>query len=199
MLCLARLTYRDGHEWKIAERCVASIVKLCPNKAESGSKLCQRCSERPRDSKALSLSLHGDLTEPPPSYSHIYGSDWFWNKMEAHDEEPSMDWLMEAEAAHEAGMKRCNDAGVKPWHWEQELDIMPPPKRQAATKQEPVQTSKLPYKPIQIFHQESTQEPKQLVTDTQKLVKEGDVWVSETGHRFRVKEDGGVGEYIRKQ
>lgn len=196
-LCLARLAYRDVNTITIGEgRHIATVMKLCPNKAEKGSKLCKRCSERPKDGKAQSIALHGDLTEEPPSYSHVFGGKWFWTHLVV---DPPSYWLELAEAAQIEGEKRCIQAGVKPWRLEDYKDEMPPPKKKSTVVPVDPKIQKLPFKPIPQFFQETAEEPKMLPTDTQKIWKEDGKWVCATGFLFEVREDGGIGKFVGKR
>ena len=111
MACLARLTSWERTGEAIGKsKMRASVVKLCKNIPSEGV-LCQECSARPRDGKYQSRMLHGLLSEPIPAASHIYGGEWYWERVAAYGPPPTA-WIEMAEEAQRAGEERCAGAGT---------------------------------------------------------------------------------------
>lgn len=209
MSCLARLTNWNKNHWEICPRRVATLVKTCPNQAEPGTNLCERCSRREEGGRAQSMAIHGLLTDPIPEFSHIYGGPWFWKWVEKVNGDIPEDWILEAEKAQEEAETFCEKEGYKPWRLingtqenskeempKLKLKLKPLPKAEDLPK-----AAKLPFKPITKFYSETKDEPEKLETDTQKIWKEKhdgkEVWKCETGHIFE-DNDGKPGKFIGK-
>jgi hypothetical protein len=199
--CLARLT-----NWERTNECIgdstrrASMISLCPNKPEKGLPICVHCLERPDSSKYQTRMIHGLLTEEPPPESHIYGSEWYWKQVEKYGDPPK-EWIDAAELAQRRAEER---AGEGAWRWlergtiqsnTEETEEMPP--RKKTIESTPQKTTLLINFPlITQIYQESTKNPKQMPTDSMKIVKKGDVWETEDGLRFKVDARGDIGDMI---
>jgi hypothetical protein len=65
--------------------------------------------------------IHGLLTEDIPTYSHIFGSRWYWEKVRQHGEPPA-EWIAAAEEAQAAAEAWCAGAGAVPWRVQRPSD-----------------------------------------------------------------------------
>ncbi len=222
MLCQARLTNYHKTKTKIGTQTKwnATYLKLCDKEAMEGSDLCARCAQRPTSARNQITMIHGKLSEEIPYTSRIYGGDWYWDMVQQYGEPLDKQWLELAKQAQLEGEKRAGakawriperEAGrlkekkkperpvrtkeeIKPVEQEEAIDEMPPKKKLPPAPP----SQQLPFKPISQLMQESSEEPKMLPTDRQKLWKENGVWICETGFTFAVKEDGGIGKFLGK-
>jgi len=215
--CLARLTNWEKTGENIGTgKQKASIVRLCKNVCLDGEALCQECSRRPRDGKYQSKMLHGLLTEAIPKNSHIYGSEWYWQKVAKHGESPSV-WLHIALEAQAAGELRASGSAwqvQRPGERDMKVLLMAKKEKdsKAATNRlrkagtgavAPVvgtQTLLKTFAPIKVVYQESSKPIEKVQTDTCKIKRimiEGeDVWVAENGFVFAVDSTGVADQFI---
>lgn len=214
--CLARLTNWEKTGENIGTgKQKASIVRLCKNVCLDGEALCQECSRRPRDGKYQSKMVHGLLTEPIPKNSHIYGSEWYWQKVAKHGESPAA-WLqiaMEAQAAGEARAAASGSAWQVQRPGERDMKVLLMAKKEkdskaatnrlrvaAATAQGVGQTLLKTFAPIKVVYQESAKPIEKVQTDTCKIKRimlEGeDVWVAENGFVFGVDSTGVADQFL---
>lgn len=205
MSCLARLTsWTDKTVTQFGPGSRASTVKLCKNVPSSGI-LCDECMHRPVDGKYQVQIRHGLLTEPPVFESRIYGSPWFWIRMNKLGDSATIDpkWLLTALKAQAAAEKHCKAAGYDPWKVQRpsslDLEEMKQRKKEiAALVKPPGLLEKFPI--IKVLYEESEKPLEKMETDT-TTVKKGDingdpVWISESGLVFDCNNIGAIGEFI---
>lgn len=200
--CLARLTSWEKSNHTIAPAFTVCYVKTCPNIPTKGDlTLCDKCLERPMESKYQTRMIHGLLTQPIPTHSKLYGSPWYWEKLfvKGIDSE-SIDtaWMT---AAKQAQARAELFAGPNAYKVQRpsEKDIqMGRTKTQKVTVQtvsdqrdqkvadkdkdkkkplvirggkETKVAEKLPFAPIKKYYQESEKQPVVLETDTYSIKK----------------------------
>ena len=99
--CLARLVddkltgfFGDNkHKFHLELRCSRSSIP--------GTKLCGRCHDRPKGiQKNHPVSLHNCIDEPIPSWSHIFGGEWYKAKVSQYGE-PSEEEMARGKRANE--------------------------------------------------------------------------------------------------
>lgn len=76
-------------------------VATCSNKVDVAGSICSKCSASKKLSQDVTASMrtfHGKLTEPIPNTSHIYGSKWYWDKVEKYGA-VNAKWLADAQKA----------------------------------------------------------------------------------------------------
>jgi hypothetical protein len=214
MLCLARLTSWEKTNSPIGDSNKrASYIKLCKNTPEKGQVLCQDCLLRPEGGKYQTRMIHGTLMEPPCADSHIYGSQWYWERVAKHGDPQDTEWLQAAQEAQAAGEERCKKAGYSPWQVQRpnawRLEEM---KKKAAAKAKEAAEVRLSqvkekkgtllekFAPIKVVYEESDKAPEKLPTDTCKIwrdtVGEMNVWITENGLVFDEDTTGHPGELI---
>jgi hypothetical protein len=203
-LCLARLTSWETTNSPIgSSNKRASIVKICKNTPREGL-LCDDCASRPTEGKYQTRMCHGLLTDPPCDASHLYGSLWYWDQVGRYGEPFDRGWLLGAHRAQCIAEAHCKRAGYEPWRVqrpsEKEVEEMKERKKAgraaglssgAAPSPASSQPTLLKHIPmIETFYEESAKDPEKMPTDTMKIVKKGDVWVTENGFVFKCGSTG---------
>ena len=203
MACLARLTsWTDKTVTQLGPGSRASIVKLCKNVPSSGI-LCEECIHRPVDGKYQVQIRHGLLTEPPLAESRIYGSPWYWMRMDKLGDSAIIDpkWLITALKAQATAEKFCKDAGYPPWRVQRpsalDLEEMKLKKKEKSVQSQSL-LEKFPI--IKVIYEESEKPIEKMETDTvsiKKGIRDGKpVWISESGLIFDCDNTGSIGEFI---
>lgn len=203
MKCLARLTSWETTNSPIGESNKrSSSIKLCKNTPQKGI-LCEECSNRPTSGKYQTRMLHGLLTEPPPSDSHVYGSTWYWQRVSKYGDPIDTSWISSAKEAQRLGEERCALAGCSGWKIKRpdtiELEKMKH-KKVSYTLKESKGTLLESFAPVKVMYEESDKVPEKLPTDTVRITKKcvGDIymWITESGMVFDCDSLGEPGEYM---
>lgn len=216
MPCLARLTSWETTNSPIGDSNKrASIVKLCKNTPQKDQILCDECLQRPEGGKYQTRMIHGTLIEPPCRDSHLYGSQWYWERVAKHGDPPS-EWIKRAQDAQGAAEELCKRAGYSPWQVQRPsawaLEEM---KKKATTKAKEAAVARISsvtekkgtllekFAPIKVIYEESEKAPEKLPTDTCKIWRDtiGDmnVWITESGLVFDEDTTGHAGELIGRR
>ena len=170
--------------------------------------------ERPTEGKYQSRMIHGLLTEPPPLDSHIYGSLWYWERVEKHGE-PDKEWLELAKKAQEDAEEVCRKDGMRAWKVQRptakdlEMVIKKKKAEKSTSKPKSEAEAETPVKkgtllekfaPIKVMYEEAEKQPVKMPTDSCKIKKEiyGGLtfWVSETGLVFDINSIGEPGDFL---
>lgn len=207
MPCLARLTSWETTNSPIGDSNKrASIVKLCKNTPQKGQLLCDECLQRPECGKYQTRMIHGTLMEPPCNDSHLYGSQWYWERVAKHGDPNNTDWIERANAAQVKAEEVCKKEGYKPWKVQRpsawSLEEM---KKKATIKAKEVAqvrkgTLLEKFAPIKVIYEESEKAPEKIPTDICKIwkdtINEKNVWISEHDLVFDEDTTGQPGEFI---
>jgi len=94
---MARLS-NDKLTTFIANMLLVHSVATCSNKVDVAGSICSTCKKIPQDVTATMRTFHGKLSEPIPNTSHIYGSKWYWDKVEKYGA-VNAKWLADAQKA----------------------------------------------------------------------------------------------------
>lgn len=213
MECLARLVSWETTNCPLGRsRRRVCFMKLCPGICRNGEDLCEKCKQRPKASHTQTKMIHGLLTEPPPPESVVYGGEFYWKSVAEFGEPYYSEWLELAEEAQEAGEERCRVRGKKPWKVQRPSDEvlaeMPPKKKVVAKAVKKQMAEATPPKKGPLFakfptittvYEESAKAPETLPTDSCRMWKEQDMWVTETGLVFQCTNTGEPGELIGKK
>lgn len=76
-------------------------VATCSNKVDVAGSICSTCSACKKVSQDVTPTMktfHGKLSEPIPDTSHIYGSKWYWDRVEKYGA-VNAKWLADAQKA----------------------------------------------------------------------------------------------------
>jgi hypothetical protein len=85
----------------IANMLLVHSVATCSNKVDVAGSICSTCSACKKVSQDVTPSMktfHGKLSEPIPDTSHIYGSKWYWDRVEKYGAVNAI-WLVDAQKA----------------------------------------------------------------------------------------------------
>ena len=73
-------------------------VATCSNTVDVAGSICSTCKKIPLDVTPTMRTIHGKLNEPIPDTSHIYGSKWYWDRVEKYGAVNDK-WLTHAQKA----------------------------------------------------------------------------------------------------
>ena len=85
----------------IANMLLVHSVATCSNKVDVAGSICSTCSACKKVSQDVTPTMktfHGKLSEPIPDTSHIYGSKWYWDRVEKYGA-VNAKWLADAQKA----------------------------------------------------------------------------------------------------
>jgi hypothetical protein len=85
----------------IANMLLVHSVATCSNKVDVAGSICSACSACKKVSQDVTPTMktfHGKLSEPIPDTSHIYGSKWYWDRVEKYGA-VNAKWLADAQKA----------------------------------------------------------------------------------------------------
>ena len=202
MKCLARLTSWETTNSPIGESNKrASIIKLCKNTPQKGI-LCEECLNRPTGGKYQTRMLHGVLTEAPPEDSHVYGSNWYWQRVSKHGDPFDKTWISSAKESQRQGEELCASVGRSGWKIKQpdaiELEEMKQKKVSPVPKERVTLLDS--FAPVKVKYEESAKLPETLPTDrvsiSKKCIGSIDMWITESGMVFDCDSLGEPGEYM---
>ena len=217
LVCLSRLTSWETTNSPIGDSNKrASIIKLCKNTPQKGQILCDECLQRPEDGKYQTRMIHGTLMEPPSPNSHVYGSQWYWERVAKYGDPKDIEWIARAIEAQKEAEELCKRVGYTVWQvqrpGEWSLEDMKKKATAKAKEAANVRLSKVNEKkgtllekfaPIKVIYEESEKTPEKLPTDTCKIWREvvGDmnVWITENGLVFDEDTTGNPGELIGRR
>lgn len=98
--CMARLS-NEKQTTFIANMLLVHSVATCSNKVDVAGSICSTCSACKKVSQDVTPTMktfHGKLSEPIPDTSHIYGSKWYWDRVEKYGA-VNAKWLADAQKA----------------------------------------------------------------------------------------------------
>jgi hypothetical protein len=214
--CLARLTNWEKSYGQLGPCARASMVRICKKKPVDGEVLCEECKRRPEGGKYQTRMFHGLLTDPPCADSAVYGSDYYWMRLEKLGPRAAVppEWLEAAEAAQAEAEEWCRGAGHEPWKVQRpadkDLEEMKRAKKTAkaaapnagpAGPAAQVKGTLLKaFAPIKVLYEESDKAPEKLPVDSMPIKRveldAGPVWQTENGLVFDCDTTGEPGELL---
>lgn len=108
MFCKARLTKGASRIRIGTSKRYALKVYVCSNPSEDD--LCCECKKKSRSAQKQNSRLHGLLTEPIPSDSHIYGGTWYMEQARRFGDPPAA-WIASAQQ-HQSIAEQWVDGSV---------------------------------------------------------------------------------------
>jgi hypothetical protein len=216
-ICFARLTrWEKTNEVIGTANARASIPYMCSKPTKDGF-LCKDCSVRPVEGKYQSRMIHGFVTDPCTPSSHVYGSDWYWEKVAIYGDPPSS-WIEAAQQAQTRIEEKVQMLGAIPWKVQRPctkmLEEMVVERKQknsmvAKKRQETVlhpqnishsNQTKLLFPEILTWYEESEEPPivaKAFSSTLQKVLWKGkEVFRSESGRLYSINAMGKPGNLI---
>lgn len=111
--CMARLRNSEKNTFIGNSMLLVYAIKNCSNKCEVDGGICKICSALPLDSTPSMKLIHGNLKEPLPVNSRIYGSAWYWKHVKIHGEPADKKWIALAQDAQRFVEDKLNGHKLK--------------------------------------------------------------------------------------